>query len=291
MSGGQAGGVASRLDVALAQRGLARSRSEAAGLIAGGEVTVNGTTVTKSAFRCLPADRVALRGSGPRYVSRAGHKLAGALEVFADVVPSGRRCLDAGASTGGFTDVLLQAGAERVLAVDVGHDQLVDSLRLEPRVEVHEGCNVRDLDAEHLGGPVDLVVSDLSFISLRLVLAPLAGVCRPGADLLLMVKPQFEVGRQALPKTGVVLDPRARRRAVTGVLDAALAAGLRPRGIARSPLPGQDGNVEFFLWLDRPTGTETGTETGAGAETGTAAVDSPRPDGAAWLDGHPVDWT
>lgn len=274
MSGGPGAGPASRLDVALARRGLARSRSEAAGLIAAGEVTVNGTTVTKSSVRCAPGDRVALRDSGPRYVSRAGHKLAGALEVFADVVPSGLRCLDAGASTGGFTDVLLRAGAERVLAVDVGHDQLVDELRAEPRVEVHEGCNVRDLDAEHLGGPVDLVVSDLSFISLCLVLGPLAGVCRPGADLVLMVKPQFEVGRRALPKTGVVVDPGQRRRAVTGVLDAAGTAGLRPRGIARSPLPGQDGNVEFFLWLDRP------------ADSGEELL----PDGEAWLDGHTVDW-
>ncbi|NUL49395.1 TlyA family RNA methyltransferase [Cellulosimicrobium funkei] len=274
MSGGPGAGPASRLDVALARRGLARSRSEAAGLIAAGEVTVNGTTVTKSSARCAPGDRIALRDSGPRYVSRAGHKLAGALEVFADVVPSGLRCLDAGASTGGFTDVLLRAGAERVLAVDVGHDQLVNELRADARVEVHEGCNVRDLDAGHLGGPVDLVVSDLSFISLCLVLGPLAGVCRPGADLVLMVKPQFEVGRRALPKTGVVVDPGQRRRAVAGVLDAAVAAGLRPRGIARSPLPGQDGNVEFFLWLDRPAD--------AGEGLG--------PDGDAWLDGHSVDW-
>lgn len=266
-------GSTSRLDVALAQRGLARSRSEAAGLIAAGEVSVNGAVVTRASSRCSPEDRLALRTAGPRYVSRAGHKLAGALEVFADVVPRGLRCLDAGASTGGFTDVLLRAGAERVVAVDVGHDQLVDELRAQDRVEVHEGCNVRDLTVEHIGRAVDLVVSDLSFISLRLVLGPLAGVCRPGADLVLMVKPQFEVGRQALPKTGVVVDPSARRRAVAGVLEAALAAGLHPRGLARSPLPGQDGNLEFFLWLQRPSGPAPAAQPGT-----------------AWLDGHPVDW-
>ncbi|MFB9070894.1 TlyA family RNA methyltransferase [Citricoccus parietis] len=268
-------GDRTRLDIALADRGLARSRSEAAGLISAGEVIVNGVVTTKASLRCAPGDVVALRSSGPRYVSRAGHKLAGALELFAGVVTAGRRCLDAGASTGGFTDVLLRAGAQQVVAVDVGHDQLVETLRADHRVDVHEGCNVRDLTPEHLGGAVDLVVSDLSFISLRLVMSPLAGVCRPGADLVLMVKPQFEVGRRALPKTGVVLDPEQRRRAVTDVLDTALDSGLRPRGIARSPLPGQDGNVEFFLWLDRPETEAEATETGTGAE---------------WLGFQTVDW-
>lgn len=272
-------GDRTRLDIALADRGLARSRSEAAGLISAGEVIVNGAVATKASLRCAPDDVVALRPHGPRYVSRAGHKLAGALELFADVTAAGRRCLDAGASTGGFTDVLLRAGAQQVVAVDVGHDQLVETLRADHRVDVHEGCNVRDLTPEHLGGTVDLVVSDLSFISLRLVMSPLAGVCRPGADLVLMVKPQFEVGRRALPKTGVVLDPAQRRRAVTDVLDTALDAGLRPRGIARSPLPGQDGNVEFFLWLDHPGGTVEAiadvTATGTGAE---------------WLGSQTVDW-
>jgi 23S rRNA (cytidine1920-2'-O)/16S rRNA (cytidine1409-2'-O)-methyltransferase len=262
-----------RLDVALARRGLARSRSEAAGLVVAGEVTVNGAPATKPSQKCLPDDELALSGHGPRFASRAGHKLAGALEVFADVVPAGLRCLDAGASTGGFTDVLLRAGAARVVAVDVGHGQLVDELRHDPRVEVHEGLNVRDLTPDVIGGTVDLVVSDLSFISLRLVMAPLAGACRAGAELVLMVKPQFEVGRQALPRTGVVVDPAARRRAVAGVVDAALEAGLAPRGLARSPLPGQDGNAEFFLWLRRQP---------------QEAPDSP-PDGD-WLSRQDVDW-
>ncbi|MGD6980769.1 MULTISPECIES: TlyA family RNA methyltransferase [Citricoccus] len=269
-----------RLDVALTRRGLARSRSEAAGMVTAGEVTVNGIPATKPSQKCHPDDVLALSARGPRYASRAGHKLAGALEAFAGVVPTGRRCLDAGASTGGFTDVLLRAGATRVVAVDVGHGQLVDELRRDPRVEVHEGLNIRDLTPERIGGTVDLVVSDLSFISLRLVMAPLAAACRPGADLVLMVKPQFEVGREALPRTGVVVDPAARRRAVAGVVDAALAAGLEPRGLARSPLPGQDGNAEFFLWLRR-------------AAPGIPDVADGAPDpvpGADWWSRQDVDW-
>ncbi len=273
MSDGAPEPSAGRLDVVLARRGLARSRSEAAELIAAGEVRVNGDVVTRAATRCTGQDRVEVESAGPRYASRAGHKLAGALEVFADVDPRGLRCLDAGASTGGFTDVLLRAGADRVVAVDVGHDQLVDRLRTDARVDVHEGCNVRDLTVDHVGGPADLVVSDLSFISLRLVVGPLARVCRPGTDLVLMVKPQFEVGRRALPRSGVVVDPDARRAAVTGVLEAAAVEGLEPRGIARSPLPGQDGNVEFFLWLRRAAG-----EGPAGAPI------------HGWLEDHPVEW-
>lgn len=278
-----------RLDVALARHGLARSRSEAAGLVTAGEVTVNGTVASKPSQRCAPEDVLALAAPGPRYASRAGHKLAGALEVFAGVEPAGRRCLDAGASTGGFTDVLLRAGAARVVAVDVGHGQLVEELRRDRRVDVHEGLNVRDLTPEEIGGPVDVVVSDLSFISLRLVMAPLAGVCRPGADLVLMVKPQFEVGRRALPRTGVVVDPGARRDAVRGVVDAALAAGLVPRGLARSPLPGQDGNAEFFLWLRRPHGEPRPSKAPDGGPA-TAMPDAPPLSGQDWLTGQDVSW-
>ncbi len=239
-----------------------------------------------------PSDRVAadatlrLRDPGPRYVSRAAHKLVSALEAFPDVAVAGRRALDAGASTGGFTQVLLERGAERVAAVDVGHDQLAPTVRADPRVLVREGLNVRDLTAEDIDGPVDLVVSDLSFISLRLVLAPLAGVCRPGAELLLMVKPQFEVGRRALPRTGVVTDPDARRDAVVGVAAAALGAGLAPRGLARSGLAGQDGNAEFFLRLRRPDAT---------AADDPAGGTSPAPDAgeraAGWVRGAHIDWS
>lgn len=246
-----------RADVALAARGLARSRSEATALIRSGGVLVDGRPLTRASQKVGEQDVLSLVETGPRYVSRAAHKLVSALEAFPEVAVAGRRCLDAGACTGGFTQVLLERGAARVAAVDVGHDQLDDSLRSDERVLVREGLNVRTLVSEDIDGPVELVVSDLSFISLRLVVDALAGVCAEDADLLLMVKPQFEVGRSALPKSGVVTDPADRRRAVEGVLEAAAAAGLSPRGLARSGLPGQDGNVEFFLHLRR-TGADAG---------------------------------
>ena len=243
----------SRLDQELVVRGLARSRTHAAKLIAEGRVRVNGEGANKAARTVgTDADLDVLPAEGEEYVSRAGNKLAGALEAFGPVGVSGRRCLDAGASTGGFTDVLLRRGAARVVAVDVGHGQLVEALRADPRVDVREGVNVRYLDAADIGGPVDLVVADLSFISLRLVVGPLAAATRRGGDLVLMVKPQFEIGRENLARTGVVTDPGWRRRAVEGVVAAGTREGLELAGLARSPLPGQDGNVEFFLWMRRP---------------------------------------
>ena len=275
-----------RTDVALAARGLARSRTEGAALIRAGQVLLDGRPVRRPSDRVAADATLRLRDPGPRYVSRAAHKLVSALEAFPDVAVAGRRALDAGASTGGFTQVLLERGAERVAAVDVGHDQLAPPVRADPRVLVREGLNVRDLTAEDIDGPVDLVVSDLSFISLRLVLAPLAGVCRPGAELLLMVKPQFEVGRRALPRSGVVTDPDARRDAVVGVAAAALGAGLAPRGLARSGLAGQDGNAEFFLRLRRPDAT---------AADDPAGGTSPAPDAgeraAGWVRGAHIDWS
>ena len=275
-----------RADVALAARGLARSRTEGAALIRAGQVLLDGRPVRRPSDRVAADATLRLRDPGPRYVSRAAHKLVSALEAFPDVAVAGRRALDAGASTGGFTQVLLERGAERVAAVDVGHDQLAPPVRADPRVLVREGLNVRDLRAEDIDGPVDLVVSDLSFISLRLVLAPLAGVCRPGAELLLMVKPQFEVGRRALPRSGVVTDPDARRHAVVGVTAAALGAGLAPRGLARSGLAGQDGNAEFFLRLRRPDAT---------AADDPAGGTSPAPDAgeraAGWVRGAHIDWS
>lgn len=237
-----------RLDQALVARALATSRTVAARHIQAGEVIVNGQKVTKPAAKVSASDQVRLTVAGPQYASRAGHKLAGALEMFPAIDVRNKRCLDAGASTGGFTDVLLQHGANQVVAVDVGHDQMIDRLRIDPRVEVHEGINVRYLALDDIGEPVDIVVSDLSFISLQLVLGALVSVCNAGAQLLLMIKPQFEIGRQRLPKTGVVVDPEQRREAVLGVVDVALAHGLIPQGVAASPLPGQDGNKEFFFW-------------------------------------------
>ena len=275
-----------RADVALAARGLARSRTEGAALIRAGQVLLDGRPVRRPSDRVAADATLRLRDPGPRYVSRAAHKLVSALEAFPDVAVAGRRALDAGASTGGFTQVLLERGAERVAAVDVGHDQLAPPVRADPRVLVREGLNVRDLRAEDIDGPVDLVVSDLSFISLRLVLAPLAGVCRPGAELLLMVKPQFEVGRRALPRSGVVTDPDARRHAVVGVTAAALGAGLAPRGLARSGLAGQDGNAEFFLRLRRPDATAADNPAG-----GTSPAPPAGERAAGWVRGAHIDWS
>lgn len=237
-----------RLDQTMVARELASSRTAAARHIHAGEVLVNGQKVTKPAAKVTDSDLVQLTVAGPQYASRAGHKLAGALEIFHTIDVRNKRCLDAGASTGGFTDVLLQCGAEQVVAVDVGHDQMIQRLRVDPRVEVHEGINVRYLGLSDIGEPVDVVVSDLSFISLHLVLGALVSVCAAGAQLVLMIKPQFEIGRERLPKTGVVTHPDQRREAVSGVVEAALVHGLVPQGVAASPLPGQDGNKEFFFW-------------------------------------------
>jgi 23S rRNA (cytidine1920-2'-O)/16S rRNA (cytidine1409-2'-O)-methyltransferase len=194
----------------------------------------------------------------PDYVSRGGHKLAGALQAFAPGFSvSGRRCLDAGASTGGFTDVLLRAGAGQVVAVDVGYGQLAWSLQSDPRVVVFDRTNIRELTVDVIGGAVDVVVWDLSFISLRLVLDALLGVCASGADLALMVKPQFEVGKDRVGKGGVVRDPNLRAEAVADVAAAAAARGWGAQGVATSPLPGPSGNIEYFLWLRHAQATVT----------------------------------
>lgn len=241
-----------RLDQELVSRGLARSRTHAAKLISDGKVSSGGAPLSKASMAVDGGTDLSVEAHPEDiYVSRAGHKLAGALAAFPRVLVSGRRCLDAGASTGGFTDVLLREGATRVVAVDVGHGQLVQSLRDDPRVEVHEGMNVRYMTPDTIGGPVSLTVADLSFISLTLVLEPLAACTEPGGDLVLMVKPQFEVGKDRLSRTGVVSSDHERRRAVAQVARAAVDAGLELAGLAASPLPGQDGNVEYFLWMKR----------------------------------------
>jgi 23S rRNA (cytidine1920-2'-O)/16S rRNA (cytidine1409-2'-O)-methyltransferase len=195
--------------------------------------------------------------ASPDYVSRGGHKLAGALAVLTPLGlrVEGRRCLDAGASTGGFTDVLLRAGAAQVVAVDVGYGQLAWKLRQDERVVVHDRTNIRDLTLDIIGEPAELVVGDLSFISLTLVLDALLGVCTDDADLALMVKPQFEVGKDRVGKGGVVRDPALRAEAVTTVAAAAQQRGWGARAVAASPLPGPSGNREFFLWLRRGPAT------------------------------------
>lgn len=242
-----------RLDQVLVLRSLARSRTEAAKLIDAKRVLLNGVVATKASKNVAPESELeVLASEGEEYVSRAGHKLAGALDVFTTISPESLRCLDAGASTGGFTDVLLRRGAKQVMAADVGHGQLVNQIREDSRVSVFEGLNVRYMTPEDIGGEVDLVVADLSFISLRLVIDALAGTTRPGGSLVLMVKPQFEVGREHINRTGVVLSPELRRSAIESVVASAQDVGLQLCGLARSPLPGQDGNVEFFLWLGKP---------------------------------------
>ena len=210
---------------------------------------MSGQVATKPAT-AVTADTPVLvdQPAGPSYVSRGAYKLAGALDAFG-VDPAGRRVLDAGASTGGFTDLLLQSGARHVVAVDVGYGQLAWSLQTDRRVTMVDRTNVRTLTPNRIGGPVDLVVADLSFIPLGLVLPALAACTTPTGDLLPMVKPQFEVGRERLPSGGVVRDPALRAETVQHVAGQAAALGLGVAGVVASPLPGPSGNVEFFLWL------------------------------------------
>jgi len=250
--------VTARLDAELVRRGLARSRRQAGELIAAGRVQVDGARAVRPATAVDDGRVLVVRDdpADPGYASRAGHKLAGALDAWqaAGLTAEGCDCLDAGASTGGFTDVLLRRGAHHVVAVDVGHGQLRPELAADPRVEPREGVNVRELAAGDVVPAPTLVVADLSFISLRLVLAPLVAVAAPDADLVVLVKPQFEVGRDRLGSGGVVRDAAARRAAVLGVLAAADEAGLTAVDLVVSPLPGQDGNVEFFCWLTKAGG-------------------------------------
>ena len=256
-----------RLDAELVRRSLARSRDHAAELIAAGRVTVAGVVATKPATAVTTDAAVVVREDpdAPDYVSRGGHKLAGALGVFLPLGlrVEGRRCLDAGASTGGFTDVLLRHGAGEVVAVDVGYGQLAWPLRQDPRVRVHDRVNVRELTVDHIGGPVDLVVGDLSFISLQLVLDPLIAVTAADGDLALMVKPQFEVGKDRVGKGGVVRDPQLRADAVAAVARAAGDRGWGAQAVTTSPLPGPSGNVEFFLWLRHAAARVGGEEISA----------------------------
>lgn len=241
-----------RLDAELVRRGLARSREHARQLVDAGQVRVGGILATKATTGVDASTPVSVAArDGDDYVSRGALKLAGALDAMAGPGIAGRRCLDAGASTGGFTDVLLRRGAAEVVAVDVGYGQLAWRLRQDPRVVVLERTNVRELTLDRIERPVDLVVADLSFISLRLVLPALVRLAQPDADMLLMVKPQFEAGRAAVGRGGVVREPGTRAAAVRAVADAAYELAWGARGVTASPVPGPAGNVEFFLWLRR----------------------------------------
>lgn len=267
--------MSARLDVELAVRGLARSRSHARELIDGGRVLVNGRPARKASRMIGAHDQLSLTQTDP-YVSRAAYKLIGALDELAIDVPP--LALDAGASTGGFTQVLLERGCRHVIAIDVGHDQLDPLLRNDPRVTSFDGTNLRDLDLQLIGGrPVDLVVADVSFISLTLLLGPLTSVISPGGSLLAMIKPQFEVGRGLLGKGGVVRSDQLRRDAVRAVVSAAAASGWRPVSAARSRLPGPSGNVEYFVHF-RSTDANNGSVNGSVDGSVTDRLFDPAPD-------------
>jgi 23S rRNA (cytidine1920-2'-O)/16S rRNA (cytidine1409-2'-O)-methyltransferase len=226
---------------------LLPSRERAAQAVADGVVLVNGSVADRPSRLVAAGEPITIAGPLPRFVSRGGDKLDAAIEHFGIDV-TGRRVLDAGASTGGFTDCVLQRGAREVVAVDVGYGQLHERLRADPRVRMLERVNVRGIDADAIGGPVDLVVADLSFISLRTVAPALLACAAPGADLVLLVKPQFEAGRQEASKgKGVIRDPVVRARTVAEVQGTFVSLGAAIMGHMESPITGADGNVEFLL--------------------------------------------
>ena len=241
-----------RLDAALAQRGLARSRSHAATLIDGGFVRIGGKVVAKPSTKVEDTDEISVDGAD-HYVSRAAHKLIAGLDAF-EIDVHGKKALDVGASTGGFTQVLLERGASEIVALDVGHNQISPRLRSEPTVHVLEGVNARDLSQENLNNMVgqeftaEVVVADLSFISLGLVLAQIKSCATPTADFLLLIKPQFEVGRTGI-KEGIVTNPALREDAINAVLWQAWDLGLGLEGIISSPILGGAGNHEYVAWF------------------------------------------
>ncbi|SDD32725.1 23S rRNA (cytidine1920-2'-O)/16S rRNA (cytidine1409-2'-O)-methyltransferase [Sanguibacter gelidistatuariae] len=247
-----------RLDAELVRRGLARSRTQAAAHLKDGRVSVDGVVVTRSSTPVTADSVLTVQPDvdDPGFVSRAAFKLDGVLGALGDGGPpiAGAVCLDVGASTGGFTDVLLRRGARTVIALDVGHDQLVPVLREDPRVVVMEKFNARQLTADDLPARPRVVVADVSFISLTLILPALVRSVPRDADLLLMVKPQFEVGRERLGHGGVVRSDALRGEAIRTVTTAAAAAGVGVRAVIPSPLPGPHGNREYFVWFTRAEG-------------------------------------
>lgn len=235
-----------RLDRLLVERGLARSRERAQALVLAGVVRIDGRPADKPGTIVGAESELAILAPDHPFVGRGGVKLEGCLERLG-IAAAGRTALDIGASTGGFTDCLLRRGALRVTALDVGSGQLDWALRNDPRVVVLEGINARHLVPSDLGSPVDLVVIDVSFISLRLILPRVPPLLAPEADVLSLVKPQFEVGRRQVGRGGIVSDPRLHLQAVESVARAGEAAGLRVRGGCASPITGAEGNREFFL--------------------------------------------
>jgi 23S rRNA (cytidine1920-2'-O)/16S rRNA (cytidine1409-2'-O)-methyltransferase len=246
-----AGGKRLRADIALVEQGLAPSREKARALILAGEVLAGDRPIAKAGDLVDAGAELRLRSAPMPYVSRGGVKLAHALDTFAIDV-AGLTALDVGASTGGFTDCLLQRGAARVYCVDVGHAQLAWKVASDPRVRVLDGVNIRLAPPDLLPEPADIVVIDVSFISLRLVLPALPPLVRPGAPVVALVKPQFEVGRADVGKGGIVRDEAARARALAEVRAAAAALGYEVRGDTVSPITGGKGNVEYLLSLRAP---------------------------------------
>ena len=239
--------MSERLDSALVKRGLAASREKAKAALAAGYVYVNGAPALKASQAVDDTAELEVRGVVVPYVGRGGLKLEKALQVFGLDV-RGSNCLDIGASTGGFTDCLLQNGATRVVAVDVGHDQLAQTLRDDPRVVDLEGTDARSLTCAQAGGSFDVAVTDVSFISLGKVLPTMAGLLREGGRTVCLIKPQFEAGPEHVGKRGVVKDPRVHRLVVSRVLEQAAAQGLVVRGLDFSPITGPEGNIEYLLY-------------------------------------------
>lgn len=268
-----------RLDAELVKRKIARSREHAQEMIKAGRVTVNGMSANKPATGVDGNVSIKVSESDDdRWASRGAHKLLGALEAFEPMGVSvkDKVVLDAGASTGGFTDVCLDRGARTVHAVDVGYGQLIWRLQNDERVVVHDRTNVRTLTPEILGDTVDLMVGDLSFISIELVLPAIAACMREGADLLPMVKPQFEVGKDRLGSGGVVRSAELRAEVTRNIAVAAMKYGLSTKGVVASPLPGPSGNVEFFLWLVKDGGASMPTMDELDAMVDTAIKEGPQ---------------
>jgi 23S rRNA (cytidine1920-2'-O)/16S rRNA (cytidine1409-2'-O)-methyltransferase len=243
--------ITHRLDVELVGRGLVRSRGQARDLVKAGSVLLDGSPARKVSTPVRADQSLELASGVEGWVSRAAYKLVAALEAFGGdgLRVAGKRCFDIGAAAGGFSQVLLRQGAREVVAVDVGHDQLADELAGDPRVIERSGVNVRDACAGDFGGPAELLVADLSFISLRLVLPVLRDLVEPTGDLVLLVKPQFEVGREHLGKGGIVRFAGSRAKVIEEVVAAATTAGLTAKALCVSPLRGAAGNVEYLLWL------------------------------------------
>ncbi len=237
----------SRLDLTLVERGLCDTREKAQRAIMAGLVLVDGQKADKAGHK-IAADQVIELTAREKFVGRGGHKIEAALDAF-DVDPSGRICADIGASTGGFTDCLLQRGATLVHAIDVGHGQLDWKIRQDPRVRVREGLNARHLKAEDLDPVPSLVVADVSFISLTLIFPPIFALLPPKSDMVVLIKPQFELGREEVGRGGIVRDEAARLRAVEKIRSFIESAGHQWRGLIPSPITGRDGNVEFLAHI------------------------------------------